>query len=49
MALARFFWGRRRCGLGTLNMMETIKVIHKEDVVLVKVGTFYTAYGVDLC
>ncbi len=47
MALARFFWGRRRCGLGTLNMMETIKVIHKEDVVLVKVGTFYTAYGKD--
>lgn len=47
MALARFFWGRRRCGLGTLNMMETIKVIHKEDVVLVKVGTFYTAYEKD--
>lgn len=33
--------------MGTLNMIETIKVIHKEDIVLVKVGTFYTAYGKD--
>ena len=33
--------------MGTLNMIETIKVIHKNDVVLVKVGTFYTAYGKD--
>ena len=28
-------------------MIETIKIIHKEDIVLVKVGTFYTAYGKD--
>lgn len=28
-------------------MIETIKKIHQEDVVLVKVGTFYTAYGKD--
>ena len=28
-------------------MIETIKEIHKEDLVLVKVGTFYTAYGKD--
>ena len=27
--------------------MKTIKKIHQEDVVLVKVGTFYTAYGKD--
>ena len=28
-------------------MIETIKLIHKEDIVLVKIGTFYTAYGKD--
>lgn len=28
-------------------MMETIKKIHPEELVLVKVGTFYTAYGKD--
>lgn len=33
--------------MGTLNMMETIKTIHNDDIVLVKVGTFYTAYGKD--
>lgn len=31
--------------MSTVNMIETIKKIHKEDIVLVKVGTFYTAYG----
>ncbi len=29
------------------NMVKTIKQIHKEDVVLIKVGTFYHAYGKD--
>ena len=33
--------------MGIINMIETIKLIHKEDIVLVKVGTFYTAYGKD--
>lgn len=33
--------------MGIINMIETIKIIHKEDIVLVKVGTFYTAYGKD--
>ena len=33
--------------MGIVNMIETIKLIHKEDIVLVKVGTFYTAYGKD--
>lgn len=29
------------------NMVQTIKQIHKEDVVLIKVGTFYHGYGRD--
>lgn len=29
------------------NMVQTIKQIHKQDVVLIKVGTFYHAYGRD--
>lgn len=33
--------------MGIINMIETIKLIHKEDIVLAKVGTFYTAYGKD--
>lgn len=33
--------------MGMKNMVETIKFIHKEDLVLFKVGTFYTAYGKD--
>lgn len=33
--------------MGTINMVETIKQIHKEDVVLVKIGTFYNAFGKD--
>lgn len=28
-------------------MIEAIKKIHKEDIVLVKIGTFYNAYGKD--
>lgn len=28
-------------------MVETIKLIHKEDLILVKIGTFYTAFGKD--
>lgn len=30
-----------------IHMIDTIKKIHPEEVVLVKVGTFYTAYGKD--
>lgn len=33
--------------MGTINMVETIKQIHKEDVVLVRIGTFYNAFGKD--
>ena len=33
--------------MGIINMIETIKLIHKEDIVLEKIGTFYTAYGKD--
>ena len=33
--------------MGIKNMIETIKLIHKEDLLLVKVGSFYTAYGRD--
>lgn len=29
------------------NMIKTIKQIHKEDVILIKVGTFYHGYGKD--
>ncbi len=29
------------------NMVQTIKQIHKEDVVLIKVGSFYHGYGKD--
>ena len=29
------------------NMVQTIKQIHKEDVVLIKVGSFYHGYGRD--
>lgn len=32
-----------------LTMIKTIKRIHKEDVVLVKIGEFYHAYGKDAC
>ena len=33
--------------MGVVNMIRTIKEIHKEDVVLIKVGTFYNVYGKD--
>ena len=33
--------------MGIKNMIETIKMIHKEDISLLKIGTFYTAYGKD--
>lgn len=32
-----------------ITMIKTIKRIHKEDVVLVKIGEFYHAYGKDAC
>ena len=33
--------------MGVINMIRTIKEIHKEDIVLIKVGTFYNVYGKD--
>ena len=33
--------------MGVEKMIRTIKRIHKEDVVLMKVGTFYNVYGKD--
>lgn len=31
------------------NMIKTIKEIHKEDIVMIKIGNFYHAYGKDAC
>ncbi len=33
--------------MATLTMIKTIKEIHKEDIVLVRVGDFYHVYGRD--
>lgn len=33
--------------MSTLNMIKVIKQVHKQDVLLVKVGKFYNAYGKD--
>lgn len=33
--------------MGIINMIKSIKEIHGEDVVLVKMGSFYYAYGGD--
>lgn len=33
--------------VGIVNMVRTIKEIHPEDIVLVKIGSFYYAYGKD--
>lgn len=33
--------------MGTVNVIKTIKFIHEFCVVLVKIGTFYSAYGKD--
>lgn len=33
--------------MGVVNIVSTVKQIHKEYVVLVKIGKFYSAYGKD--
>ena len=35
--------------MGIENMLKSIRKIHKEDVLLVKIGTFYQVYGRDAC
>lgn len=33
--------------MGTINMIQTIKEVHKKDIVIVKIGKFYNVYGKD--
>ena len=33
--------------MSVLNMVRTIKKIHKEDIVMIKIGNFYSVYGKD--
>lgn len=33
--------------MGVINMIQTIKQIHREEIVFVRVGTFYQVYGKD--
>lgn len=33
--------------MGVVNIVSTVKQIHKEYIVLVKIGKFYSAYGKD--
>lgn len=33
--------------MGILNIVKTVKEIHKEDIVFVKIGKFYQVYGKD--
>ncbi len=33
--------------MSTINMVKNIKQIHKEDILLVKIGKFYNSYGKD--
>lgn len=33
--------------MGTMNMIKTIKEVHKEDIVILKIGKFYNVYGKD--
>ena len=35
--------------MSVINMIKTVKRIHAEDVILVKIGEFYQAYGKDAC
>ena len=35
--------------MSVVNMIKTVKRIHADDVVLVKIGEFYHAYGKDAC
>ena len=34
--------------MGVINIVQTVKQIHKSDVVLVKIGKFYHVYGVNM-
>ena len=33
--------------MGLINMVETIKKIHVKEIVIVKIGKFYSVYGKD--
>lgn len=33
--------------MGILNIVKTVKEIHKKDIVFVKIGKFYQVYGKD--
>lgn len=33
--------------IGILNIVKTVKEIHKEDITIVKIGKFYQVYGKD--
>lgn len=33
--------------MGIVNMVQTIKKVHEHEIVLVKVGQFYSVYGKD--
>lgn len=33
--------------MGIINMIQTIKLVHKLDIILVKIGKFYQVYGKD--
>ena len=33
--------------MGIINIIKVVKQVHKEDVVLVKIGKFYQVYGKD--
>ena len=37
----------RGVNMGIVNMVQTIKEIHKLDIVFVKIGNFYHVYGKD--
>lgn len=34
--------------IGIINIIKVVKQVHKEDVVLVKIGKFYQVYGKDI-
>lgn len=33
--------------MGILNIVKTVKEIHKEEIIFVKIGKFYQVYGKD--
>ena len=33
--------------MGIINMIQTMKLVHKLDIILVKIGNFYQVYGKD--